>query len=95
MKKKCISILFAFVFAFLTIGGGVYAFTNSLTEAEAAYAALTSSQTRTVQTKLKRWGYYTGTVDGIYGNLTRKAGNRIMGLRWMELLGQRLPQRLG
>ncbi len=73
MKKKCISLLFAFVFAFLSIGGGVYAFTNSLTETEVAYAALTSSQTRTVQTKLKRWGYYTGTVDGIYGNLTRKA----------------------
>lgn len=25
---------------------------------------------RTIQEKLKRWGYYTGTVDGIYGSKT-------------------------
>ena len=25
---------------------------------------------RTIQTKLKRWGYYNGSVDGIYGNKT-------------------------
>ena len=35
--------------------------------------ALTKSEITTVQTKLKRWGYYTGSVDGIYGNLTKKA----------------------
>lgn len=28
---------------------------------------------KTVQTKLKRWGYYSGNVDGIYGSQTRKA----------------------
>lgn len=27
----------------------------------------------TIQTKLKRWGYYSGTVDGIYGSSTVKA----------------------
>ena len=26
-----------------------------------------------IQTKLKRWGYYTGTVDGIYGSGTERA----------------------
>lgn len=26
-----------------------------------------------IQTKLKRWGYYTGTVDGIYGSQTLSA----------------------
>ncbi len=30
----------------------------------------TGSLVRSVQTKLKRWGYYTGTVDGIYGAKT-------------------------
>ncbi|NCA67482.1 MAG: spore cortex-lytic enzyme [Clostridia bacterium] len=30
----------------------------------------TGSQVRTVQTKLKNWGYYTGSVDGIYGPKT-------------------------
>ena len=28
------------------------------------------STVRTIQTKLKRWGYYTGNVDGIYGSKT-------------------------
>ena len=28
---------------------------------------------RTIQTKLKRWGYYSGTVDGIYGAKTVEA----------------------
>lgn len=34
---------------------------------------LTTSQVRTVQTKLKNWGYYTGSVDGVYGPKTRAA----------------------
>lgn len=28
---------------------------------------------RTIQTKLKRWGYYTGSVDGVYGRQTTEA----------------------
>ena len=28
---------------------------------------------RTIQTKLKRWGYYSGTVDGVYGKQTAEA----------------------
>ena len=31
------------------------------------------SEVTTIQTKLKRWGYYTGTIDGVYGNQTVKA----------------------
>ena len=26
-----------------------------------------------IQTKLKRWGYYKGNVDGIYGSQTQEA----------------------
>ncbi len=36
-------------------------------------AALTNQQVKTVQTKLKNWGYYTGAVDGIYGPKTKTA----------------------
>ena len=28
---------------------------------------------KNIQTKLKRWGYYTGSVDGIYGAKTKSA----------------------
>ena len=27
----------------------------------------------TIQTKLKRWGYYSGNIDGIYGSQTLAA----------------------
>lgn len=30
-------------------------------------------QVRTIQTKLKNWGYYSGAVDGVYGAETAKA----------------------
>lgn len=34
---------------------------------------LTTTQIKTVQQKLKNWGYYSGSVDGIYGSRTRAA----------------------
>ena len=33
----------------------------------------TGADVKTVQQKLKRWGYYSGNVDGIYGSRTKKA----------------------
>lgn len=40
----------------------------------ASYRRGSSGDTvRTIQQKLKRWGYYDGTVDGIYGSGTEKA----------------------
>ena len=33
----------------------------------------TGEQVRLIQEKLKRWGYYDGAVDGIYGSATAKA----------------------
>ena len=43
--------------------------------AEAAtYRQGSSGQTvKTIQTKLKNWGYYNGSVDGIYGSQTAEA----------------------
>lgn len=43
--------------------------------AEAAtYRQGSSGQTvRTIQTKLKNWGYYNGSVDGVYGSQTAEA----------------------
>ncbi len=32
-----------------------------------------SDEVRQIQTKLKRWGYYNGSVDGIYGSQTQSA----------------------
>lgn len=33
----------------------------------------TGSEVRKIQTRLKDWGYYNGTVDGVYGSKTRSA----------------------
>lgn len=32
-----------------------------------------SDEVKQIQTKLKRWGYYSGNVDGIYGSQTLSA----------------------
>lgn len=33
----------------------------------------TGEKVKTLQSKLKKWGYYDGAVDGVFGNGTRKA----------------------
>lgn len=33
----------------------------------------TGTEVRQIQTKLKQWGYYKGTVDGVYGSGTKSA----------------------
>lgn len=65
--------LTAFVLAFVTIV--TVAFAVSLPKADAAVIKVGSrGQTvRTIQTKLKRWGYYKGSVDGIFGSQTKSA----------------------
>jgi len=37
------------------------------------YAAPTTAETKVIQQKLKNWGYYFGSVDGIYGSKTKAA----------------------
>lgn len=40
----------------------------------ASYGKGSSGETvKQIQTKLKEWGYYSGTVDGVYGSGTEKA----------------------
>lgn len=98
VKVKIVAACFAVAFAVLGTGGFVV--TNYITSsnAQVAEAALTSSQTRTVQTKLKRWGYYTGTVDGIYGNKTRtavKSFQRKNGLTADGIVGKKTAAAMG
>lgn len=70
MKYVYISLC---LFAFLSVSiFGATMFSDVPTEIQVD-AALTNSQVKTVQTKLKKWGYYTGSVDGIYGTKTKAA----------------------
>ena len=69
MKKAFISMMvvalcFALAFALFGARGGERA------EAEVLKQGSSGTLVKTVQTKLKNWGYYTGSVDGIYGPKT-------------------------
>ena len=68
MKRKIVvsSILIALTLILVT----VVLFENApVVEALSKYGSR-GSEVRTIQDKLKRWGYYNGSVDGIYGSLT-------------------------
>ena len=70
---KILFISLAFV---LTIGVGVvglYQEANSVPNEISVSVGLTTTQVKTVQQKLKNWGYYAGSVDGIYGTKTKQA----------------------
>ena len=58
MKKKILGFTFAVIFAIMAMGGTAaittYCFQPSI---EVVEAALSTTQVKTVQTKLKRWGY--------------------------------------
>ncbi|MBE7074107.1 MAG: spore cortex-lytic enzyme [Clostridiales bacterium] len=72
MKKKLISLLALSILAPSSLVGVAVA--NDLSHQEVvAEAATTYSESVKIQTKLKRWGYYTGAIDGIYGPKTKEA----------------------
>lgn len=69
-------------------------------EVEAVQMAecLTKTQIKTVQQKLKNWGYYTGSVDGIYGTKTKaavKSFQRKNGLAVDGIVGKQTAKALG
>ena len=69
-KKKLIVIFSIFLIA---IGIIFYVFLkNNEVEALSKYGSRGDEVTQ-IQTKLKRWGYYNGNIDGIYGNQTQEA----------------------
>ena len=72
MKKRLFAILSVFVF--IVAGFGMTALAiNTYQPENVTVAAISTSETRLVQQRLKNWGYYTGNVDGIYGSKTRSA----------------------
>ena len=70
MKKKLIGFISIMLLVILFIT--ILAVQNNEVLALSKYGSR-GSEVRTIQDKLKRWGYYTGSVDGIYGSLTVSA----------------------
>ena len=70
MKRKTISIL---VFILATILISFFIFQKSSEVQALSKYGSQGEEVRQIQTKLKRWGYYNGSVDGIYGSKTLSA----------------------
>ncbi len=60
----CLSVIMAFALC-LCLSGESYAASLKL--------GSSGEEVKSVQTKLKRWGYYSGSIDGVYGEETKKA----------------------
>ena len=79
MNKKrqltvcAVALLLIVLTGVLAFSGVLTAKDATTTEAGVLKQGSTGSSVRTLQTKLKSWGYYTGSVDGIYGSQTVKA----------------------
>ena len=63
MKKK-ILLMFMVILLIVSVGAVVLATSRR---------GSSGKEVRQIQEKLKRWGYYTGSVDGIYGSKTEQA----------------------
>ena len=66
MKKKILLILYLIVFLILLFT--IIKRNNSI-EVLSKYGSQ-GEEVKQIQTKLKRWGYYNGNIDGIYGSKT-------------------------
>ncbi len=69
-KKKIIITIFAIIS--ITIAIFFALFRDNSVEALSKYGSRGNEVTQ-IQTKLKRWGYYNGSIDGIYGTKTVEA----------------------
>ncbi|MBQ8426515.1 MAG: spore cortex-lytic enzyme [Clostridia bacterium] len=100
MKKLLkITAIAIMALSFIVIGVA----TTTPTSVQTAYAAVyrqgsSGSTVRTIQQKLKNWGYYKGSVDGIFGSKTKEAvkyfqrkngltADGIVGAKTLKVLG--------
>lgn len=70
LKTFVITLILCLVGAVGIVSVFSYSLNKSIDAQATVTCALSSSQIKTIQTKLKRWGYYTGAVDGISGPKT-------------------------
>ena len=71
-NKKRMIIIFIISLISISILTFIAVSENSSVEALSKYGSR-GDEVRQIQTKLKRWGYYNGNVDGIYGTQTLNA----------------------
>ena len=92
-NKKRLIISFILISSILTILITIFISNYNESYALSKYGSR-GQEVRTIQDKLKRWGYYKGNVDGIYGSQTleavkyfqRKNGLKVDGIAGKETL---------
>lgn len=88
MKKKIFFIIVVVLFI-ITMGIGVFATSRR---------GSSGSEVKQIQEKLKRWGYYSGSIDGIYGSGTEAAVKKFQksnGLTADGIAGKRTLEAMG
>lgn len=71
-SNKTVKIV-AVILALVTIATIVVVFVAPTANAAVVKVGSSGTVVKNIQTKLKRWGYYTGAIDGIYGAKTKAA----------------------
>ena len=72
LKNKKKIIILSITMLLIGIIAFIVLFENNEVEALSKYGSR-GDEVRQIQTKLKRWGYYNGNVDGIFGSQTLEA----------------------
>ena len=72
LKNKKKIIIFSTVLLIIGVFAFLLLFDNNEVDALSKYGSR-GDEVRQIQTKLKRWGYYNGNVDGIFGSQTLEA----------------------
>jgi N-acetylmuramoyl-L-alanine amidase len=72
LYRKIIVVSLVIINIFILVGISSIKENKEIEEALSRYGS-TGNEVIQIQTKLKRWGYYSGVVDGIYGSQTLAA----------------------
>lgn len=72
-SKKLIAIIALLILTITFLGYNIFLRDDVNSSYALSKYGSNSDEVKQIQTKLKRWGYYSGAVDGIYGTNTLKA----------------------
>ena len=98
MRKKIFSIVLSVVCLASAVFVGIAVIGEEDSPVIVYQRGSSGEMVKTIQTKLKNWGYYTGSIDGIYGSKTVEAVKyfqRVNGLSVDGIVGSKTAAALG
>ena len=73
MQKKVIAVILLAILSVTYISYNIFIRRDNNTSYALSKYGSNSEEVKQIQTKLKRWGYYNGNIDGIFGSKTLTA----------------------